>query len=240
MTQTTLLALARIRIPEIASTDVISDANLLIILNLACTEFINKTDALPTSGTFNLVLDTTEYALSTYVTAFGKIRKEGLWIYNAVSTKWRQLDPTTTAKLTLDYPDWLNTSSGCPLQYSIEGDTLTLHPKASSTYTGTDYLKLFYFQRSTDMAGGSYYPFSGSATQYTFLADYEETLIDYVRYEVKQMLKKNADAEEARTTFYNKCAYIKQQLLYRPDLITQMSPDNAGGIRSARSMFGGG
>jgi hypothetical protein len=118
------------------------------------------------------------------------MRKEGLWIYNAVSTKWTQLTPTTTAKLTRDYPSWLNTSSGCPLKYSIEGNTLTVHPKASSTYAGTNYLKLFYFARSTDMSNASHYPFSDSTTQYTHLADYEETLIDYVRYKVKQMLKK--------------------------------------------------
>lgn len=236
MTQTQLLFLCRLRIPEIVSTDVISDANLLIFLNLACTEFINKTEAIPTSSTFNLVLDLTEYPLSTYITTFSKVRKEGLWIYNAVSTKWKRLDSTTVPYLSANYPDFLNTSSGLPQRYSIDGDTLTLHPKASSTYAGTNYLKLFYYKSSVDMVSSSDYPFTGSTTQrYPHLADYEEGLIDYVRFFIKQMLKKNVDAEESKQTFYQKCAYIKTKL-NRDDLLINLKL-NVPIVRQMRDTF---
>ncbi len=237
MTQTTLLSLCRLEVPEINSTDVISDANLLIILNLACTEFIKETDALPTSATFNLVLNLTEYPLSTYVTGFGKIRKEGLWIYNASTLKWTQLESTTVSTLNLEFPSWLNTAAGFPQRFSLNGDILTLHPKASSTYAGSNYLKLFHYARSTDMSASGHYPFSGSTTQYSHLAQYEETLVDYVCYKAKKMIDKNSDAEEARTMFYVKCGKIKQELQYRPDLISEMRAKGAGGIAAAKGAF---
>ena len=153
MTQTSLLSLCRLLIPEIKSVDVVLDSELLTILNLACTEFINKTDALPTSTTFNLVTNLVEYPISTYVTTFGKIRKEGMWIYNASTTKWVQIDPTTTNYLNENFPAWLNAAAGFPLQYTLEGDIITLHPKASSTYAGTAYLKLYYFHLRLKKSG---------------------------------------------------------------------------------------
>lgn len=239
MTQTTFLALCRLRIPEINSTDVISDANLLIIANQACTEFINKTDALPTSATFDLVEDLLEYPLSTYLTTFGKIRKEGLWWYNSSTSKWKYLDAIDEVTLSINYPDWLNTSSGNPLRYSLNGDIITVHPPASSTYAGTDYLKLFHYAQSVDMSDGTHYLFTGSASKrYPHLADYEEVPIEYVRAEVKQMLKKAADAKVAMDTFYSKVNYVKNQLTYRPDLgpnvRTQMPT-----MAQAKRTFGG-
>ena len=75
------------------------------------------------------------------------------------------------------------------------------------------------------MSASGHYPFSGSTTQYPHLADYDEALVDYVRYRVKKMVNKDADAEEAKTVFYTKCSLIKQQLQYRPNLINQIRDD---------------
>jgi hypothetical protein len=219
MTKTTFLAFCRLRIPEIASTDVISDANLLIIANQACTEFINKTDALPTSTDFNLVLNLLEYPLSTYISSFAKIRREGLWWFNTDTSKWKYLDGIDEGTLRIDYPDWLNTASGNPLRYSLTGDILVVHPPASSNYAGDDRLKLYHYARSIDMVGDNNNLFTGSDTKrYPHLADYEEVPIEYVRSEIKMMLKKNVDAKAALDTFYAKATYVKNQLAHRPDL----------------------
>jgi len=237
MTQTQLLKMCRLSVPEIDSIDVIEDDDLLLFLNLGCKEFIKVTDALPTSITFNLIEDLTTYPLSTYVTSFGKIRKEGLWLYNSENTKWDQLDSTTVSYLNKHYASWMNTRSQLPQRFSIDGDDLTLHPKASSTYAGDNYLKLFFFKRSLDMSDGSHYPFSGSTTEYPHLADYEDVPVEYVRYKVKQMLKKNADAEEAKTTFYLKSADAKQKLQYRPDLIPEVRAHGAGNLLFHKEAF---
>lgn len=238
MTQKTLLALARLEIPEISDTDVISDINLLIFLNLACTEFIKMTDALPTSDTFDLVESQTEYALSTYVTNFGKIRREGLWLYNAENEKWEWMDPYTMVKLNRDFPTWLNSDDALPTRYTIEGNIINIHPNASDTYAGTDYLKLYYYARSLDMDDDDDYPFSSSKTvQYPHLADYEEILIDYVRYKALWMYGDRASAEEAKSMFVTRTLEAKQKMLYRPDLIDAMKAQGAGGINRAKSAF---
>lgn len=237
MTEAQLLSYSRLSVPEISDISVISDSNLLIILNLACNEFIKQTDALPSSTTFSLVLDQTEYSLATYVPTFGKIRKEGLWIYNASTTKWFQLESTTIPYLNVNYPSWLNTSSGLPQRFSLDGDIITLYPKASSTYAGSNYLKLYYYKRSVDMSSSTHYPFSGSTTQYSHLAEYEETLIDYVRYKVKKMVGKESDAEEAKQMFYTKCQDIKVKMKYRPDLINNVQARGAGNVAFAKEAF---
>lgn len=240
MTLTQLLSLSRLLIPEIKTTDVVGDSDLTIILNNACREFIKATDALPTSKLFNLVLNLSEYSLSTYVNDYGKIRKEGLWFYNKSSGKWIQLDATTIPYLALNYPSYLNSTSSNPLRYSIDGDILLIHPPSSAIYAGTNYLKLFYYARSVDMTNGSSYPFSGSLTlEYTHLADYEEDLILYVKYKVKPLFKKMQDAEEAKEMFYAKCADVKVKLLARPDLIPWMRAQGAGGLPQAQNAFKG-
>lgn len=229
MTQTQLLAYMRLMIPEIKSTNVVSDVNLLIIINNACTEFVNKTDALPTSDTFDLVTSQVEYALSTYVTTFGKIRKEGVWWYNAVSSKWKKLDPTTTAYMRINFPDWLNASAGIPQRYSIEGDTFTLHPPASATYAGANYVKIFFYAGSVDMAAAGAYPFSGSITiRYPHLADYEENLLDYVKFKVLPLVGKAGLGSEAGQIFYARCEKIKKDLLARSDLIPEIQAQHPG------------
>lgn len=238
MTQTQMLAFARLKIPEVSSVDVLSDVNLLILLNQACTEFINKTDALPTSTTFNLVLDQAEYSLSTYVPTFGKIRDEGIWFYNVSSTRWWKLESTTLTDLINKFPSYLSVTSGIPLRITIEGDTLTLNPPASSTYAGSNYLRIFYYKRSVDMSAAAQYPFSGSTTvRYSHLADYEEVPLEYVKYLVKQMLGKMGDAEEAKSFFYTKCMAIKQALKYRPDLKAGTTAQGAGNMLQQRGAF---
>lgn len=235
MTLSSLRSLARLIIPEINSTDVLSDANFLTLVNLAASEFIKETDALPTSSTFTITTNIQTYALSTFVSTFGKIRKEGAWIYNKVTLKWVQIDGTTIAYLNQKFPAWMNASAGLPLRFWIEGDEIGFDPKPSATYAGTNYAKIYYFKRSVDMSADAHYPFSGSTAQYPRLANYESTLLDYVKYLILPGLGKGVKAEEAKGMFYARCAKIKQELSYRPDLIPNHKMDmptmrNAGGM----------
>jgi hypothetical protein len=239
MTLADLIALCRLEIPEILSSDVISDTNLKLLINNGAREFINKTDALPTYKLFDLVLNLLEYPLSTYITDYGKPRKQGLWFYNVVSGKWIQLEATTLPYLATNYPSYLNTASSNPLRFSIDGDLILVHPPASSTYVGTEYLKLFYYARSVDMTSNTNYPFSGSDTvHFTHLADYEEMIVEYVRWRIKRIFKKGSDAEEAKTLFYTMCVDVKVKLQSRPDLIPWQRTNYAGGM-NVGNMFNG-
>lgn len=237
MTLTTLRSAFRLYTPEADDTDVLSDPNLNTLLNLAAQAFVNITDCLPTDDTFTAITSQQNYNISSVLTGFGKIRKEGIWFYNVSSTKWKQLESSTIAYLNSNYPAWLNASAGLPLRYYIEGDRIGLDPKPSSTYAGTNYVKVFYYKRSTDMSADTHYPFSGSTTQYPHLADYEEVLLDWVKYRVKQIGGKAGEAEEAKTMFYTKCLKIKQELSYRPDLIPNFRMRGVGNLSHFNGVF---
>ena len=240
MTQNQLISLSRLEIPEISQTSVISDADLLSILNLACREFVKGSDALPKNDTFDLVLNQLEYSISTVLPDFGKPHKNGLWFYNAQAKNWRQLEATTISYLGYTYPTYLNTAASNPYRYSIEGDTLTIHPPASATYAGADYLKLYYFGRSIDMAGANTYPFSGSATlNYSHLQDFEDSLIYFVKYKIKKMLGKDGDAEEAKQMFYSQVAGAKTLFTHRPDLVSSFTRVNSPVVSQSLGMFKG-
>ena len=241
MNQTQLLAYCRLMIPEIKSTTVISDVNLLIILNNACTEFVNKTDALPTSTLFAIVAGQMEYPLYTYVPTFSKMRKEGCWWYNTVSLKWKKLDPTTQAYMRINFPDWLNQSNSIPQRYATEGDMFILHPPALAAYAGTNYIKIYHFAISTDMSNASHYPFSGSASiHYPYLAEYEEYLIDYVKFKLLPIVGKPSEGASAGQVFYTHCKEIKQKLLARSDLVPEIQAQHPGMLINQESFQGSG
>jgi len=194
MTETDLLSLCRLYVPECLST-VITDVNALIILNQAAQKFVYLSEALPTSTLFNVVASQQEYLLSTNVTTFSKVRPEGLWWYDSVNSSWVQLKGRTIK--------WL--------------DEITVYPKPLTAVSNG--FKLYHFKISTDMSAGAYYPFSGSLTvRYPFLANYEEDLLDYYKYRSKQIMGYGQQAQEALEMFTTKALKAKAELKTRTDL----------------------
>lgn len=226
-----LLSLARIYVPE-CDSNVISDANALIIFNAAAQKFVYVAEALPTSTLFNAVAEGQTYLISTNVPSYCKPRPEGLKWYDTVNSTWVDLIGKTIEWLNQTFPQWINDSSGTPQYYSIDGDEITVYPKPSVSYASG--FKLYHFKVSQDMVAG-YYPFSGSATvQYPFLINFEEDLIDYYKYRAKQIMGYAQQAEEALTMFTNKALKAKTELKTRTDLKdVQASPQT----RMSRGMF---
>lgn len=226
-----LLSLCRLYVPEVDS-NVISDANATIILNVAAQKFVYFAEALPTSTLFNAVAEQQEYLLSTNVATFCKVRPEGLWWYDSGNSSWCQLWGTTIKWLDDNLPKWRDDDSGNPQRYSIDGDIITVHPKPDTSYTSG--LKLYHFKVSVDMGTG-YYPFSGSASvRYPFLVNYEEDLIDYYKYRAKQIMGYASQAQEALTMFTNKALKAKSELKTRTDF---KDPRAKPQTRNNRGMF---
>ncbi len=210
-----LLSLSRLYIPE-ADSNVISDANALIIFNVAAQKFVYIAEALPTHTEFNIVASQQVYNISTNVPTYAKIRPEGLWWYDSVNSSWTQVKGKTIAWLDENLPKWRDQSAGTPQYYSIDGDEITVYPKPLTSYTNG--FKLYHFKIAQDMIAG-YYPFSGSATvRYPFLVNFEEDLIDYYKYRVKQIMGYPDQAEEAMTKFVAKADKAKAELKTRTDL----------------------
>ena len=210
-----LLTLARLYVPE-ADSNVISDANATIILNVAAQKFVYLAEALPGSTLFNAAADQQEYLLSTNVVTFCKIHPAGLWWYNSTNSSWVQVKGRTIKWLDETLPKWRDAASGNPQYYSIDGDVITVYPKPDTSYASG--FKLYHFEISADMAA-TYYPFSGSATvRYPFLVNYEEDLLDYYKYRTKQIMGYASQAEEAFAMFNAKAQKAKAELKTRTDL----------------------
>ena len=223
-----LLAYIRLRIPEISSTTVISDANMLILTNLICKEFADLTECLPTYTQFDTVNGTQIYSVSTEIPTYLRMRKEGAFWYDTTNTKWTQLRSRLFSQINEHEKTWINRGSGSPLYFWIEGNEIGLHPKPDTTTLLDTGVRVYHYAQSTNMDGGTKYPFSGSTTQYPHLAQYDETIVDGVRYKVKQILNKAQEAEEPKALFFAKCEKIKQELLSRPDLVKDSILHGAG------------
>ena len=238
MTKSDLLSLARVYIPEAPST-VVSDANVLIILNNAAQEFVERTDALPTFSDFDITSDTIRYALSTVVPTYLRMRKEGIWWYDNSDTRWDQIDSTTGAEMNRRYSTWLNDTAGRPQRSWIEGDFIYVHPKGDDT---DDDIRIYHYAKSTDMSDDSHYPFTGSTTQYSWLAPYEKDLLDY--YKARVLIDvlggtKITKGQYFESKFYSKCEEVKRKLQYRADLIPFTKSRRPASMQPMRNLYVG-
>jgi hypothetical protein len=223
MTWTNFLVYLRLKIPEAAST-VITDANMLIITNLICTEFADLTECLQTYTQFDTVAEQQIYKISTEIPTFLRIRKEGAYWYDTDNSRWIYLRSRTFAQLSERERTWINRDSGIPLYFWIEGDEMGLHPKPDTTTTGDSGVRVYHFAQSTDMTAGGHYPISGSTTKYPHISQYDEVLVEGVKYRVKDILGKKQEAGQVQQIFYAKCEKIKGELRERPDLIKDNVP----------------
>ena len=236
MTRQQILSLCRLYIPE-APSNVVSDINAYIILNNAALEFVDKADALPNYTDFDITASTQRYALSTVCSTYLKMRKEGIWLYDASATTWKQLDSITGAEMNKRYSTWLNDSVATPQRAWIEGDYIYIHPKGDST---SDDIRIYHYAKSTDVDADGEYFFSGSTTQYSWLAPYEENLIEYYKARVYidilggNKIQKGTYAEQK---FYAKCLEAKNKLQYRSDLIPFHKVKIPAGLQPSRNMF---
>ena len=235
-TLSTLRSDARVVIPEINQTSAVSDADLLTILNYAAKEFLRRVHDYVTASTFATVAGQFEYSFATYVATYGRLHKDGLWWNNG--SRWVQLDPTTRAVLSEDFPNWQGASNGSPARYFIEGSAMTVHPPP--TTAGAALFKLYHYPRSVNMSADAQYVFTGSTTvELTHLIQYEDILFDFVRAKVYDMLNKPALAQSKLTLFYQRCQEARGELAARPDLVRDYRPRQAGTFfQHAQSQIG--
>ena len=215
MTRSDLLSLCRLYVPEVDS-NVISDANVYILLNQAAQEFVTVAEALPTSTLFNSSDDTGEYNISTSVPTYAKSRKEGLWWYDDDNSKWTKLDTVTIEILNQKFPYWRDDDAGSPKRYAIDGDVITVHPKVETG--GENKFRLYHYAISTDMSAAGHYPFTGSTTRYPFLAKYEENLVQYYISRAKKVMGYGDEAVADMQVFVAMAEQAKAELRKRPDI----------------------
>ena len=212
MTLANLRTLARSYVPA-ADTSIISDATQLIIFNQACVEIARFTKCLPKYSTFTAVVDRREYNLRTLITDYLCPLDEG-YCYYYDGTDYDQIDLVNIGYLNLNHSDWQTESSGDTDKGVILGDTFYPSPPSDSTVSNG--YKLFYCAKPTDMSAETHYPYSGSTTEISRLAPYDEVIIDYYRVRAFRNLDLGADSsariQEAEQKLANSMNKMKAEL----------------------------
>ena len=132
MTLANLRILARAYVPGYKTA---SNSVLDLVINNGVKDIATFSACLKKNDTFNVTAETMEYALSTELTDFLVPDKPGLWwnAGTAGSPDWQKLDPKTLETLDYDRPDWRDEDSDDPLEYTIDGDVVTIFPKPDTT-----------------------------------------------------------------------------------------------------------
>lgn len=218
-----LRSFIRLQVPEFNDTNVLSNNNMDIFLNIVTEKFIELTEAIITSTDFNAVASQQTYLISTQVTTYLRIHRVGLWWYDLSATYYRQLTSTTLEQLSEKEPTWLNRSAGTPLKYAIEGDVIYIHPKPSVGSAGDqDTFRMYHYKKSTNMTADTHYPFSGTTTEFPHLSSYTDVLVEGMRWKLLEAYGNQADAQKSELLFLAQCDSIKRKLKSREDIIAQV------------------
>jgi hypothetical protein len=209
MTLAQLRQLSRGLIPG-AKIQVIDNATMDLVLNEGVKDIATYTLCLKTNKKFTVTDGKFEYDLSTLIGDYLTPDKSGLWWNNG--SVWRQLNPVTLKYLDEFKTNWRSLGEASPMDYSIDGDILTLSPTPNTTLANG--LWLYYAERPISMTEDSHYPFSGSATELTHLSIFDFAIILFAKMRLEPMLNKTADANLSMQEYIRE-REEKMNLLYR-------------------------
>jgi len=189
MTLSQLRTLARAYIPA-AKSSVLDNTTLDLILNNAVVDIAAYTCCLKTNKKFAVVADQSEYNISSVIGDYLVSDKPGLWwnAGTASAPNWIKIDSATMKSLDNDQPVWRDLESGNPDTYSIDGDILTISPPPDTSLA--DGFWLYYGKAPVAMSSNDSYPFSGSATEYTHLMIFDESILRYAKWRVDPVFGK--------------------------------------------------
>jgi len=198
MTLTQLISLCRLKVPA-APADVISDDDVTLILNNAALEIARKTKCLPTYATFDTVADQIEYDLLSLISDYlCPLDKDLQRVYYYDGSNYEPLDIVTLGYLDKNHLNWQADDSADPERCVIFGDTLYLHPPASSAIT--DGILFYYCKKPQPMDATHPYPFGG-ASEIPRLTPYHPILVTYYEIEAYEILDKPDRVEKAKNKY---------------------------------------
>lgn len=148
-----------------------TDTELNDWINFGCKDIAFRAKCIRSETTFNSVLDTLEYTLSSVIPNVVSINE--IYFKQSGST-WVKLDPTNRTDLDFEDNGWRSASSSTPNKYFYdrEENIFGLYPPANSDNTGVNYVKVFYTKTHTDLTDDNSTPQVPEALQ--------NAIVDYV------------------------------------------------------------
>ena len=186
--------------PE-APTNVLSNANLDILLSDGNKDVAVRTECLETTYDQDVTAAQQEYDLASDCVRL-------LGVYYGGSGSWEKLPEVTTDHLANEIdPDWFDLT-GEILAYFKRGNKVGLYKTPTSKEAGTSYLRQFYVQQANTLTNDS----DSALRGYYHLASYSELVILYAMYKAKQMLGLWEQAKTIELEYFAKCKEMKLEV----------------------------
>lgn len=198
-TQADLIANVR-RSPEI-TTGLISDVNLLIVLNEGALDLAQKGDANIKTALFSSVASASEYILSgasALVTGFLDLyMPTGAITYtqdSVVKMMPNDFEMRSESWLNKRLPGWRESDASDTLQYvylsfNSAGDLiLGTCPKAKTAVTNA--FKIWYKSRGTDMDGATDFPWTSSTDNLVHTEPWQKAIAEYAKWQIHEQITK--------------------------------------------------
>ena len=203
--------------PE-ATSAVVSDANVNLLLNEGAETVANKTDCLVTYDTQDVISGTQEYSLPT------DCLKPLYVVYDD------DIIPCVTQEWLDQYiPDWRGETGSTELYYR-RANYIGLYKEPTANEAGTDLLKIYYVKKPTSMSSDSADPFDSDPT----LTPYHNLVVTYARAKCKEIVGKMQQAQLLYSEFEAKCREMKREINYEPDLSEPIRPYYKGAAGKSR------
>lgn len=217
MNLTNLKELARFYLSELTARKA-SDTLLLMLLNEATLDVTVRTACLKAIEEFNATANTGEYRLSSVLTRFLAIDKEGIWWNDG--DRWQELYPRTIKYLNNWHSGWRDDGAGSPQRYALHGDLFIPHPKPETSLT--DGFKVHFIQRPPAMATGAHFPFpvgdAQDGEERSDLAILSDCILLYVEWKVLKSMNKRVEAFEKRNEYLEEIEIKKRLINTRADI----------------------
>ncbi len=177
---------------------VVGNPLLDLAINAGVRDITQFTKCLKKNKTFDVVANEPSYSITENISDFLVPDDSGLWWNDG--TRWRKIVPKTLEWLDDNKPTWRDLAANRPLNYSIDGDALTIVPKPNTALT--DGFLMYYGANPKDMTASGHFPFVGTTTERPSLVVFDDAIISYVQWKTKPMINKKADQEQARQEYF--------------------------------------
>ena len=193
---------------------VVNNTLVDLMINNGVHDIASFSKCLKANKTFNVQASVPEYSMTSEIGDFLVPDDSGLWWNDG--TRWRKLKSRTLEWLDDNRPTWRDLAANRPLDYTIDGDVLTVVPEPLVALTNG--FRLYYAKAPVKMTQSGHYPFVGVTTERPSLRVFDDAITSYVQWKTKPMINKKADQEQARQEYFQIRQEKTDEWSRRPDV----------------------
>lgn len=196
-----------------------TDNQLIERINMAELAFVKRSRSVKDTYYITTTSSTAEYTLPTDWISSDRVCYAILPL-TTTTTNYKLLEYYTFDSMDAKQPGWENSDRSYPSRYMYRDDKVILWPPPSTTYSGTDFLKIEYSVRPSTMTSDSDIPFNEKVNLYI----YHEAIL----WNVLSLCYSDTGQKELELYYYEKfkaeIETAKDEINNRPDKKGNFTP----------------